>query len=313
MFALVLQQICQTFLHFLWDVMPFFIGSVAFGALLESYLKLDFLFRYLKKGPLSIFFATCLGALLPGCACASVPMSDTIKARGGSVSTVSSFLMVSPVLGPHTVFLTFGVLGLDFAIGRVLFGIGGALFLGLLLLVIETRGWLRYPGEASAAEPLRQDHEMHHEHSGHAHGGGHCCAVKVTFWGCFGGMMKRLGGYFLVGILIASVLSVLVPPAWVANFALKTGHFAPVITAFLGIPIYVCEGEEIPITMSLLALGLPKGASFSFMMGSVGTCIPTFLMAKKIIGNHATLIYVGVWLVMTPIAGILFGLATKLF
>ena len=50
-----------------------------------------------------------------------------------------------------------------------------------------------------------------------------------------------------------------------------------------------------PITFALLARGLGQGPALTFLLGSVGTCIPTMLMSKNIIGRRATISYVVFW------------------
>ncbi len=76
----------------------------------------------------------------------------------------------------------------------------------------------------------------------------------------------------------------------------------------MGIPVYICEGEEIPITLSLLKLGLGQGPALTFLLGAVGTCIPTMLMACKIIGRRATILYLIGWFIFAPLSGFLFSL-----
>jgi uncharacterized membrane protein YraQ (UPF0718 family) len=76
----------------------------------------------------------------------------------------------------------------------------------------------------------------------------------------------------------------------------------------VGIPIYICEGEEIPITYSLIALGLSKGPALTFLLGAVGTCIPTLLFAQKILGKKPMIIYAAYWALFAPLCGIIFSL-----
>ena len=70
----------------------------------------------------------------------------------------------------------------------------------------------------------------------------------------------------------------------------------------------MCEGEEIPLVVSLMNLGLGEGPAFTFMMGAVGTCIPTMVMAKKIIGMKPMVLYAGFWLVFAVGTGYLVSL-----
>ena len=104
---------------------------------------------------------------------------------------------------------------------------------------------------------------------------------------------------------IASTLMTLVPPHTIPSIIGSSGPLAYTVALFAGIPMYVCEAEEIPLTKMFLELGLGKGPSFTFMLASVGTCIPTILMAQKVIGKRATLLYVVYWFLIALISGLL--------
>jgi uncharacterized membrane protein YraQ (UPF0718 family) len=92
-------------------------------------------------------------------------------------------------------------------------------------------------------------------------------------------------------MLVAAVLSALVPEDAVSDLlGGSSGVWAFALAAAVGIPLYVCEGEEVPLTVGLLAAGLGPGPSLTFLLGSVGTCVPTLLMARGILGERATVL-----------------------
>ncbi|MCM8796245.1 MAG: hypothetical protein NC928_06150, partial [Candidatus Omnitrophica bacterium] len=64
-------RILKEFVSLVFMVFPYFILGSTFGAFLEKYVKPNFVFRYLNKGFISIVNASILGAVLPGCACAT--------------------------------------------------------------------------------------------------------------------------------------------------------------------------------------------------------------------------------------------------
>ena len=117
-------------------VLPFFITGIAFGALLESTVKFNFIYRHLNQGKLSILYATFLGGILPGCACATVPMAEGLRRRGAKIETLGAFMLTSPLLAPQTVILTYGFLGLKFTLARILFAIAGGLSMGLIFYIL---------------------------------------------------------------------------------------------------------------------------------------------------------------------------------
>ena len=118
---------------------------------------------------------------------------------------------------------------------------------------------------------------------------------------------KDLGKYFLLGMIIASLLTTIVPEDAVGKYIGSSGLLAYLSAALIGIPLYVCEGEEIPITLALLNIGLGQGPALTFLLGSVGTCIPTILMAQKVIGRRPTFVYVAGWFVFVIVSGLMFS------
>lgn len=295
------MTVFETFLHefykLLIEAAPFFAIGVAFGALFESYVHPNLILKYLKRGPLSVFIAAIIGAILPGCACATMPMAESMKNKGGSLGTVSSFILVSPLVGPHTMILAYGLLGLKFTLARIVFSISGAVVLGLGFQYLESKKWISYENDSSVGKSSCEPG---------------CCSPKTeklpSFTGSLFAISKDLGKYFLLGLVIASTLIAIIPPDFIPRYLGGNSLWSYLFAAFSGIPIYVCEGEEIPLVVSLMNLGLGEGPAFTFMMGAVGTCIPTMVMAKKIIGMKPMVLYAGFWLVFAVGTGYLVSL-----
>ena len=282
------------FIHLSITVFPYFLVGVASGAFIEAYIKTDFLVKFLNKGMGSIINASLLGAILPGCACATMPMAEGLKSKGSNLGTVVSFIMSSPLLSPQTLILTYGLLGLKFTVGRVLFALIGSISFGFICHYMQRKN-------VSGFQLDR--HKM-------SCSSGHCgcdeSSENVTFLGSFWNITKKLGKYFLIGMGVASLLSTLIPDALIPHYIGSSGILAFFLALIIGIPLYVCEGEEIPITLSLLSLGLGQGPAMTFLLGSVGTCIPTFIMAQKVIGKKPLFFYVAYWFVFALIAGVVF-------
>ncbi|MCM8795858.1 MAG: permease, partial [Candidatus Omnitrophica bacterium] len=264
-----------------------------FGAFLEKYVKPNFVFRYLNKGFISIVNASILGAVLPGCACATMPMAEGLKKKGAGLGTLAAFVMVAPLLSPQTVILTYAMLGGKFTIARIIFSLSGAIILGVIFNFCEKtkiRGFALPALNCSGSE-CSMDVE----------------SQNLSFLKCFIGIITNLGRYFLLGLFIASLLMVLVPEDAIPRYIGSSGPFAYLVAALLGIPVYICEGEEIPLTVALLKLGLGNGPVFTFLLGSVGTCIPTMLMAQNVLGRRPVIFYIIGWFVFAIGSGLLFS------
>jgi uncharacterized membrane protein YraQ (UPF0718 family) len=293
-----LYAFAKEFLTLTWMVLPYFLAGAAFGAALDVYLKPEFALKHLRGGWLSMAKASVLGMVLPGCSCATMPMADGLRRKGADLGTVTSFLLASPLVSPQTLVLTFAVLGWKFAAARAVAAFCGAMLIGAIFLWLERshRGFLDIP----AVEPEKK-----------------CCSgcgcgdkaeVPQKFWPVFVDILKDLGKYFLIGMAVASLLTVLLPPSFIASHIGASGPLAYISAVLLGVPLYVCEGEEIPLTLSFMKLGLGPGPAFAFLLGSVGTCIPTMIMSQKLIGRRGLIIYAAWWVAFAFAAGLLFSL-----
>lgn len=296
-----LYSFVKEFLSLTWMVLPYFLAGAAFGAALDVFLKPEHALKHLRGGWLSMAKAAVLGMVMPGCSCATMPMAEGLRRKGADLGTVVSFLLASPLVSPQTLVLTFAVLGWKFAAARALVALAGAVMIGAIFLWLERRpGLLDLP-----APPLLK---IRCSGSGCGCSGSEEEEGQKKFWPVFLDIIKELGKYFVIGMAIASLLTVLLPQDLVMKYVGSSGPLAYIAAALLGVPLYVCEGEEIPLTLSLLKLGLGPGPAFTFLLGSVGTCIPTLIMSQRLIGRRGLLVYAAWWLVFSLAAGLLFSL-----
>lgn len=274
------------FFHLLSESVPLFLAGLAVGSALETWLPTRWIERWLNAGSGSVAVACLAGALLPGCAMSTVPVATSLRARGTRVGTVAAFLMIAPLLSPHTVVLTAALVSWPMAALRVALSFAVALGLGVLLN--------RLP--APAFNPVSTPAALPEE-------GSNCCGNETSSCGCSAGKppasglrrwfsalgknLRLLGPLLLLGLAVASLLTVLIPLQDHAAL-LRSGWQAYLGALVVGIPAYVCDGGEIPLTRSLLALGIGPGPAFTFMMASVGTCFGTIAMSGRIIGWRNT-------------------------
>ncbi|MBI2486155.1 MAG: permease [Deltaproteobacteria bacterium] len=297
-------QILKEFFSLTLEVIPYFLLGAALGAALQTYLKSDSTLKYLSRGSSSVINASILGAVLPGCSCATMPMAEGLKRQGAELGTVTAFIMMSPLLSPITIAMTYGMLGWKITVARLVFPFIGSIALGVILNYLEKSRVSGFSNSASNSKflqglPVR----------GNLASSNTCYTeTKQSFWRNLVSIIRGLFKYFLVGILVASVVTTIIPEDSISRYIIFSGFVAYLVAAVVGIPLYVCEGEEVPLTFALLKAGLGVGPAFTFLMGSVGTCVPTMIMAQKIIGKKATLFYILSWFVFAIGSGLLLSL-----
>lgn len=292
----VLQPTLHTFLHLLLEALPLFLLGAALGAGLEAWLKPGWIERWIGSGHRSIAAAALAGAVLPGCAMSTMPLAQSLRRRGAALGTLTAFIMIAPILSPHTIFLTATLVSVPMAIGRVVLSLVVTLILGTVLNAMEKRGRLASPVKSTAVNDSCCGPERA------ANGSGWRRFLKLLW-----SSIRSLTPYLLGGLFVAALISATVPGDTIHKY-LRGGWTAYLFASLIAFPIYVCDGGEIPLTRALLAMGVGPGPAFCFMLASVGTCLPTIAMATRIIGWRATMIYVAAWLVLAVGGGLLMGM-----
>jgi uncharacterized membrane protein YraQ (UPF0718 family) len=284
-----IQHFFHEFLHLFLMVLPYFLLGIGVGALFESKGNFGFISRFLGQGKRSIAYASLMGAILPGCACATMPMAEGLLRKGARLSTACAFIFTSPLLAPQTVILTVALLGPSFAMARILAGLIGGMGIGWIIYALESKRIIQLPDKIIADACCRKTQE------------------NPSFFLSFRSIAIKLGGYFFIGLAIAAALTISVPPTAIPDTIGQHPVLSYLIATVIGIPVYICEGEEIPITYSLLSLGLAKGPALTFLLGAVGTCIPTLLFAQKILGKKPMWLYAAYWSIYAPLCGVIFN------
>jgi uncharacterized protein len=287
----VLEVTALIFLHLLLEAVPLFLLGAVLGAALEAWLKPGWIEGWIGSGHRSVAAAVLAGAVLPGCAMSTMPLAQSLRRRGAALGSLTAFIMIAPILSPHTMFLTATLVSVPMAIGRVVLSLIVTLVLGTVLNAMERRGRL-----VPAANLNGVDRGELSSECVSTVGDNECCAagpslLNVSPWRRFAAQLwsniRSLTPYLLGGLFVAALISATVPTETIHKY-LRGGWTAYLFASLIAFPIYVCDGGEIPLTRALLAMGVGPGPAFSFMLASVGTCLPTIAMATRIIGWRAT-------------------------
>ena len=304
-------QILQKFAFLSVDIIPYFLVGTLAGAVLKTWLPFRVVERYLGPGFKSMVAVSVFGGVVPVCSCSMVPVAQAMKERGAALGAVVAFLITAPVLSPVTVLLTWGWLGPGFTVARIVAAFAGALVAGSLLGRIS-----RYPAQSTARQS-GQGSEVtvegctctgpHPDPAGPPATRRELVSRRLRpLWANFVMILRELWVYLLIGVGAAAIVSVVVPGDLLPRL-LGKGLGAYLLAAGVGVPVYVCSGEEIPITKALLDINLPAGAAFTFLLSSTGICLPTILMASKFLGKKNAALYALFWFVFSICAGLVFS------
>ena len=115
------------------------------------------------------------------------------------------------------------------------------------------------------------------------------------------------------GVLVAGFLlgrpghEGLIPGEWVASLvggnSLFSNFFATVAAAFM----YFATLTEVPILQGLIGAGMGKGPALALLLAGPALSLPNMLVIRSVLGTKKTVAYVGLVIILSTIAGMIFG------
>jgi uncharacterized protein len=104
--------------------------------------------------------------------------------------------------------------------------------------------------------------------------------VYVALWD----VTLDMAPYLLFGFLLAGLLSVLLPTAWVKRHLSGRGFKQVVKASLIGVPLPLCSCGVIPVTAALRERGAGKGATVSFLASTPQTGVDSILATAALLG-----------------------------
>jgi uncharacterized membrane protein YraQ (UPF0718 family) len=132
-----------------------------------------------------------------------------------------------------------------------------------------------------------------------------------TFWEKFsagmrfaiGDLWEDLAVWFLIGLVLAGLITVLIPPDIFGKY-LGAGLPAMLIMLAVGIPLYICATASTPIAAALILKGVSPGAALVFLLAGPATNMASLTVLTGVLGKRATAIY----LASIAVCAVVFGL-----
>lgn len=256
-------------------VLPFFALSIALAAYAQASGAENLIGRaFTGHAWVMVVFASLMGALSPFCSCGVIPVIAALLAMGVPLAPVMAFWLASPLMDPTMFFLTVGVLGLHFALAKVIAAIGVGLIGGFGILGLQALGMLTGPALSQAA------------------GNGGCAGSKIrnpkeVMWRYWEEPARReaflnsavqngafLGKWLLLAFLLESLMVAYVPGDLVSRIAGDGGPISIVLATLVGVPNYLNGYAALPLVAGLLDKGMAQGAAMAFLIGGGVTSIP---------------------------------------
>ncbi len=267
-------SLINSFWNTLAEMSPYLLFGFFVAGILSVLISQPMVEKHLGgKGIWPLVKASLFGVPLPLCSCGVIPVSMSLHKHGASKASTISFLLSTPQTGADSIFVTLSLLGPLFAIFRPLAAFVTGIIGGLLVSMVEN-------------DEEQKSHECTEQ----------CCRgdqdkkiVRGLKYG-FVTLPRDIGKALLVGLVIAAVISALVPDGYFAEY-LGTGIFAMVVMMLLGIPVYVCATASVPVAAALILKGLTPGAALVFLMTGPATNAASFITIWKTLGSKTAVTY----------------------
>jgi uncharacterized membrane protein YraQ (UPF0718 family) len=275
------------------------------GGLLKVFLSPAYVASHLGTGRFSsVFKAALFGIPIPLCSCGVLPAAASLKKQGANNGATTAFLISTPESGVDSISITWALLDPLMTIARPVSAFISAFIAGV------AENYLNPPTQENRAKPdlscpidnccdgvdcPPEEHKHHHSFAEKFIVGLRYAATDL--W-------ADLAGWFFVGILLAGVITVLVPDDLISRY-LGGGFSSMLLMLAFGIPLYICATASTPIAAAFIMKGVSPGTALVFLLVGPATNITSLSVLIGLLGKRATALY----LISIAVVSVLCGLA----
>lgn len=255
---------------------PYLLLGFLIAGIMHAFIPGSFYSRYLSRKTFrSVIYAALLGIPLPLCSCGVIPTAMSLRREGASKGAVVSFLIATPQTGIDSIFATYSIMGLPFALVRPIAALVTAVMGGALVNSGDRSS------SPDAQEALSQPS---HGSKTIAH------RIKEALQYGFVEMMADIGKWLVLGLIIAGLITVFVPESMFAAFKDNT-LMSMLLVLCISIPMYLCATGSIPIAVALMLKGLTPGAALVLLMAGPASNAASILVINKVLGRKTLCLY----------------------
>ncbi len=276
----------------LLGILPWFIWGCVLAGFMVKYMGIGKI-----KFPKSMLGAGAMASLLPICSCAAVPLAHgLILGKQIRVRTIITFLIIVPVLSPIVMILAFARIGWEYLVIEIISVFALAMIAGIF---IERFAGIKEPDACGkgcySCEGCKSSNMLKSHNS-----------ALLAGWDQLIYLMK----YIFLGLIIGAALSVYVDAETIAQIFGSQGDLwgslpGLFLIVLIGIPLFICSGEDVLILAPLLASGaLPLGHAIAFAITGNAICITSIPVMIATFGKKVTTLLVFFFFVGSIILGL---------
>lgn len=99
----------------------------------------------------------------------------------------------------------------------------------------------------------------------------------------------------------------IIPNEWIARSVGGNSLGANFAASLVGALMYFATLTEIPILEGLIGSGMGKGPALALLLAGPALSLPNMLVIRSVLGTKKTLAFIGIVVVMSTIAGVIYG------
>ncbi len=273
------MQYLQLFLlelyHLAYQMSPYLLLGFFIAGLLKVYMPSEMLNKYLGKNNFrSVLNGTLFGIPLPLCSCGVIPTGVSLYKNGASKGATQSFFISTPQTGVDSVMVTWSLLGLPFAIIRPFIAFVTGILGGVFSNLFDKGQYQKH------MEPVDLFLEGKRTKN----------RIKEMFRYAFVDFVDDIAKWLLIGLLLAALISILVPDGFFAEHLSNT-WLSMLFMLAISLPVYACSTGSVPLAAVLLMKGINPGAILVFLMAGPATNVATMTVIANTIGKKFLVIY----------------------
>ena len=268
----------NAFVSMLNSMSPYLLLGFLIAGVLHAFVPSAIYSRYLAgTGLRSVVTAAAFGIPLPLCSCGVLPTAVALRRSGASRAASTSFLIATPQTGVDSIAATYSMMGLPFAILRPVAALVTSLIGGLAVGHWERKGAL-------------DDVQDHANYEFSELPKGLWNKVLETLKYGFFDMMQSIGRWLLLGLVIATLITVLLPDNFFSTYA-RWPLLNMFIIVAVAVPMYVCATGSIPIAAALMLKGMSPGCALVLLMAGPAANVASMFVVNNAFGRKATVVY----------------------
>jgi uncharacterized membrane protein YraQ (UPF0718 family) len=279
--------------------------------------------------------ASVSGSILAVCSCTVLPLFAGIYKRGGGIGPATTFLFSGPAINILAIVYSARLLGFDIGLARAVAAVGLAIVIGIIMAYLfrrdaETQVSAElFAGEGDGAKPLWQILVFFGTLVGiliFASAANwplavvFLAALGLTLWRFFNldeikhwlretrAFVKLIFPWLIGGVFLAGVIREIIPADIIAGAVGESNLASNALTSVFGALMYFATLTEVPIVKAFVDLGMDKGPALALLLAGPALSLPSMLVIRKIMGNKRAFTYIGLVVVSSTLAGLIFGM-----